>query len=85
MIHIQKQIDYWRQGSDDDFETAGILIESKKYVHGLFFCHLSIEKIIKALIVKNTLDIPPKPHDIFYLTKIAGIELPLKWDKLLRF
>ena len=41
MINIQKQIDYYRQGSDDDFETAGILIENKKYVHGLFFCHLT--------------------------------------------
>ncbi len=65
MINIQKQIDYWTQGSDDDFETAGILIENKKYVHWLFFCHLSIENIIKALIVKNTQDIPQKSHDIF--------------------
>ena len=82
MINIQKQIDYWRQGSDDDFETAGILIENKKYVHGLFFCHLSIEKIIKALIVKNTQDIPQKSHDIFYLTKIAGIELPPEMERI---
>lgn len=82
MINIQKQIDYWKQGSDDDFETAGILIENKKYVHGLFFCHLSIEKIIKALIVKNTQDIPQKSHDIFYLTKIAGIELPPEMERI---
>lgn len=82
MINIQKQIDYWKQGSDDHFETAGILIENKKYVHGLFFCHLSIEKIIKALIVKNTLDIPQKSHDIFYLTKIAGVELPVEMEQI---
>lgn len=41
-----------------------------------FFCHLSIEKIIKALVVKETEEIPPKSHDIFYLVKKANITIP---------
>ncbi len=75
MLNVKKQIEYWRNGSFDDFETAKILIENRKYIHGLFFCHLSIEKIIKALVVKATNEIPPKSHDLFFLSQRAQIEL----------
>ena len=51
----QKIIQYWAATSKQDFETAEILFENKKYSHALFFCHLSIEKILKALIVNPSL------------------------------
>ena len=76
MLNIPKQIAYWTESADDDIETAGILIEKGKFVHGLFFCHLSIEKIIKALVVKETRGIPPKSHDIFYLSEKANVTIP---------
>jgi len=76
MIDIDKQIKYWQAGAESDLETAEILIVNKKYVQGLFFCHLCIEKIIKALIVKKTKQIPPKSHDLFYLSEKASIALP---------
>lgn len=53
-FNIEKQIDYWKSGADNDLETAEILIQNKKFVQGLFFCHLCIEKITKALVVKAT-------------------------------
>jgi len=76
MINVPKQIEYWVNGAKDDFETARILIENRRFVHGLFFCHLSIEKIIKAHVVNTLNEIPPKSHDLFYLSKLAKIELP---------
>lgn len=75
MLNVPKQIEYWQKGAMDDLETARILIENKRYVHGLFFCHLSIEKIIKAHVVKETNEIPPKSHDLFFLSKKANIDL----------
>lgn len=75
-INIEKQIEYWKSGADNDLDTAEILIQNKKFVQGLFFCHLCIEKITKALVVKATLQIPPKSHDIFYLADKASINLP---------
>jgi len=74
MINILKQIEYWRNTAESDIETATILINSGKYVEGMFFCHLSIEKIIKALVVKQTENIPVKSHDLFYLLDIAKIQ-----------
>lgn len=76
MLNVQKQIVYWQNGSQDDFETAKVLIENRRYIHGLFFCHLCIEKIVKALVVKAIKEIPPKSHDLFFLSKKAHIELP---------
>jgi HEPN domain-containing protein len=76
MLNVPKQIEYWQNGATDDFETASILVDNKKYIHGLFFCHLSIEKIIKAHVVKATNEIPPKSHDLFFLSKKANIVLP---------
>lgn len=75
MIDIKRQIDYWTQGADSDIDTADILIQNKKYQHGMFFCHLSIEKIIKAQVVKVTKQIPPKSHNLFRLFEISNIEV----------
>ncbi len=47
MIDIDKQIEYWRSGALNDIDTAVLLIKNNKILHGLFFCHLVIEKIIK--------------------------------------
>ena len=75
MINIAKQIEYWCNMAENDIETAAILITSGKYIEGMFFCHLSIEKIIKAFIVKQTENIPVRSHDLFYLIEIAKIEI----------
>ena len=75
MPYTKKQIEYWAQGADSDIDTAGILIEKKKYLHGLFFCHLTIEKIIKAHVIKTTNQIPPKSHNLFRLLEITGVEV----------
>ncbi len=75
MINIDKQIDYWQKTAESDIDTASILITSGKHVEGMFFCHLCIEKIIKALIVRHIKDIPPRVHDLFYLANLAEIKI----------
>jgi len=75
MINIAKQIEYWCNSAENDIETAAILITSGKYIEGMFFCHLSIEKIIKALVVKQTENIPVRSHDLFHLIEIAKITI----------
>ena len=75
MIDINKQIDYWSKGAYSDIETAELLQTGKKYVESLFFCHLAVEKIFKALVVKNTNQIAPKSHNLIYLCELANIVL----------
>ena len=75
MIDIKKQIEYWFTNAEYDIETAELLISQNKILHGLFFCHLSIEKAIKAHFVKIKKEIPPKTHNLIYLSEVTGIEL----------
>jgi HEPN domain-containing protein len=78
MENEQKIIEYWSTASKQDFETAEILFENKKYYNALFFCHLSVEKYLKAIIVKKTHGAPPLVHDLVRLAEKAGIILSAK-------
>jgi HEPN domain-containing protein len=75
MIDLNKQIDYWIHGAQNDIETAALLISGKKYLEGLFFCHLTVEKILKSLVVKATGQFAPKSHNLNYLSELASIQL----------
>lgn len=74
-MDLQKQIKYWVDNSVSDFETAEILIKNGKILHGLFFGHLTIEKILKAHVVKSTKDIPPKTHNLLRLLEKTDLQL----------
>ncbi len=75
MIDIQKQIDYWIKGADDDIITAEILIQQNRFLHGLFFCHLVVEKAIKAHVVKEIKEVAPRSHNLILLSEKAKLEL----------
>ncbi len=75
MINVQKQIDYWVNGAVEDLESAEILIERKRMLHGLFFCHLVIEKILKAHVVKISQEVAPRTHNLIYLLEKTHLEL----------
>jgi HEPN domain-containing protein len=78
VINVKKQIDYWINGAKSDLETAELLISGSKVIEGLFFCHLCIEKALKAVIVKENRQIPPRTHDLFSLATKAQINLSQK-------
>jgi HEPN domain-containing protein len=73
MINTKKHIEHWKNGSDEDFEVAQQLIRSNKIRHGLFFLHLSMEKLLKAHICSYTNDIAPKLHNLIRLSELSGI------------
>ena len=75
MINIAKQLEYWTNSAVSDLETSEILIERNKILQGLFFCHLTIEKILKAHIIKATSTIPPKSHNLIFLSEKAEISV----------
>ncbi len=68
----------WSDASKQDLETADILFENKKYHHALFFCHLSIEKYLKAIIIRTTKTAPPLIHDLVRLAEKTDIKLTNK-------
>jgi len=47
---IEKTKNHWVETSDDDFKTMNELCKSKSYNWALFVGHISLEKLLKALL-----------------------------------
>jgi len=73
MIDVNKQITHWRKGSDEDWEVAAVLVEQRRIRHGLFFAHLALEKMLKALVCQTLHDIAPPIHNLVRLAVMTGL------------
>lgn len=73
---VEKTVRYWLDGAAYDIETGRSLLESKKFPYALFFGHLTLEKTLKALIVKTTGEHAPYSHSLTFLASKAGIDIP---------
>lgn len=74
-MDVQKVTDFWLESAEDDLKTVEALWQSKRYHHCLFFCHLVVEKALKALVVKRTGEHALPIHDLLLLARKAGLEL----------
>lgn len=71
---IKEIENYWVESSADDLDTSDVLFQKKKYVQSLFFLHLSVEKLLKALYVNKNNTEAPFGHNLQNLAqKIPGI------------
>ena len=52
------------------------MLNSERYIYVIFMSHLSLEKILKAIVTETTQKIPPKSHNLIYLLKLGNIKLP---------
>lgn len=80
---FKEQVRYWRESSAEDFRVAELLFERGYYSQSLFFSHLSLEKMLKAMVTKRTKKIAPYVHDLRYLARVAGIALNEENTRLL--
>lgn len=67
-------IDYWVNTADNDFNTMLNLFNSKDYHWSLFIGHLVIEKLLKAIYVKNIDNNPPRIHALLRLAELAELD-----------
>lgn len=51
-------------------------LRAKKYPYPLFMGHLSLEKLLKAFVVKYTKTHAPFSHSLPYLAKKSGVKIP---------
>ena len=70
---MNEKAKYWLDLCEDDLLTAKALLQSERLLHMGFFCHLIIEKALKAVIAKSTNDQPPRTHDLQRLAKHSGL------------
>jgi len=76
MMTKQQHIEYWINTAEEDWITVGVLFDSKRYLHALFWAHLVLEKLAKAHWIKNNEEnIPPKIHNLITLLEQANVDL----------
>ena len=75
MTEFEKTLAYFLESSDNDWKIAQKLFNSRDYAYALFFCHLTLEKLLKYLIVAKTDKAAPYIHDLVKLSQFADVEL----------
>ncbi len=82
-VAVNSQIKYWKTLAKDNWKTASSLFEKQRYMHALFFGHLYLEALLKALIVHRTQKDALFGHKLYTLALKAGLELTEEQHDLL--
>ena len=69
---MDDKVNYWKDLSDYDLETASAMLKSKRFLYVGYMCQQTIEKIIKAYYSKLTSEVAPFSHSLSYIAKKGG-------------
>jgi HEPN domain-containing protein len=81
--NLQRVITHWIKRSDQDYETMINLYRSKDYHWALFIGHLVVERLLKAIVVKNINAHAPFTHDLRRLAKLAEMDIDDDFRRIL--
>ncbi|MBI5123201.1 HEPN domain-containing protein [Candidatus Roizmanbacteria bacterium] len=65
----------WLESAVEDLETAKDLFDLGRFSGCLFFCHLVIEKTLKAVYIKVKDTYPPPIHKLVNLAELSKVKL----------
>lgn len=74
----------WVEQARYDLDTARAMMNSGRYLYVLFCCQQTVEKMIKAIIVKQSNEFPPRIHALVRLAEAASLEMSDERAQLLR-
>ncbi len=72
---MEKHVEYWIAQSDNDLPVAESMLEKGHYTWSLFIGHLVLEKLLKAIYVREHQKIAPRIHDLVKLSKSTSLNL----------
>jgi HEPN domain-containing protein len=85
MFDVEKNINYWRNGAVEDYDAALLIAEkTRHYMHALFFCHLAVEKMLKAHVARVEEAQPPKIHNLITLAQRTRLPISEEMTTFLR-
>jgi len=65
---------YWLTEAQEALQVADHLLEKRDHSYALFFGHLAVEKILKALYVVRRREHAPPIHNLVRLSRVAGLQ-----------
>ena len=69
----KEKVNYWVSTAENDWRVAGHLFEKGDYPYALFFGHLTLEKLLKAVFIKKFDESPPFTHRLVFLAEKAEL------------
>lgn len=76
-LDFENEITYWRNEAVRELQFAGRLIgyKDEEVLYCFFHLHQAIEKALKAHIVRQTKNLPPKIHNLLVLSEIGEVKM----------
>lgn len=60
-------IQHWRNGAQNELQSAQLLFNGSQYSATLFHCHLAVEKALKAMFMQQLQKDAPMTHDLLQI------------------
>ena len=78
----EKVIKNWINIAEYDLQTAKFMLESKRYLYVAFTCQQAIEKIMKAIYIKEKNETPPYTHNLIKLLNYLSLASSIKEEHI---
>jgi HEPN domain-containing protein len=72
---VSEIMTFWLTEAEEALSVADHLVEKGDYSYALFFAHLAVEKLLKALYAVKRQEHAPPIHNLLRLARITGIEV----------
>lgn len=82
-MDTERAKNFWIIESDEALKVAWQIFDAKSYSYALFFGHLAVEKILKAIYVDKKGEQPPFTHNLVKLAEMLGIQLDQRQENAL--
>ncbi len=82
-MDVNAVVEYWLASAKDDRRAANHLCEKGDYSYALFFGHLYLEKLLKAVVVRRTGAQAPLVHNLRILADKANLVLSVVQEESL--
>lgn len=76
----EEKIEHWLDIAEYDLETAAAMQNSGRYLYTVFMCQQALEKLLKAIYIKQKGEEAPRTHNLLQLYQL--LQLPTKNEYL---
>ncbi|MFQ5861131.1 MAG: HEPN domain-containing protein [Dehalococcoidia bacterium] len=83
-MDVAEVVHHWLEAAEEDWKVARHLLEAGDYPYALYFGHLCLEKLLKALVVQQTRSHAPYTHNLLRLVEVGGLTLTPEREEVLR-
>jgi len=78
----EKVVQNWITLAEYDLQTAQAMLQTERYLYVAFTCQQAVEKILKAIYVKENQQTPPYTHNLLRLVDSLSVSAALNEEKM---